>query len=143
MRPLMPWSKTKTKAKSLSATLTLTSLVDGFSLLLIYLILAASGDTPIEVTPGVDLPEVRTAQLLSDSPVITVRKNQYLFNNQNLNLAQLRAQLVHKKSMFKGQKAIIEADRETPYSSIEPLMVMISELNIESIQLAVNAEESQ
>jgi biopolymer transport protein ExbD len=68
-----------------------------------------------------------------------------MFNNQILDLNGLKLVLTQQKSQikqsFKDKKAIVEADKETPYSKIQPVMALMSELEIESIQLAVATEE--
>lgn len=123
--------------------LTLTSLVDAFCMLLIYLIMATSGDTSIEPTEGIKLPEVTKGEILVEAPTVTVSGNKYLFQNKLFDLSQLKSQMLAQKNLFSKHKAIVEADQSTPYSSIEPLMAIMSELDVESIQLAVSSEENQ
>lgn len=143
MKTKVSFLKKSSTKKSVVVPLTLTSLVDAFCMLLIYLIMATSADTSMEPTEGIKLPEVTKAEVIIDAPTISVSGNKYLFQNRLFDLSALKAQVLAQKNLFAKHKAIIEADQSTPYSSIEPLMAVMSELDVESIQLAVSAQENQ
>ena len=135
------WMKKK-KNKSIVVPLTLTSLVDAFSMLVIFLIASTTETSPFEATQNLQLPKVEKAQILADAPKITVAANTYYFGDKPMTLAQLKGTLTGKKELFKDKKAIVEADKAVAYEKIEPLMAVMSELEIESIQLAVSSEQT-
>ncbi|PWU19116.1 MAG: hypothetical protein C5B49_06255, partial [Bdellovibrio sp.] len=86
-------------------------------------------------------PSVRRAEALSESPVITINHNQYFFQDRLYGYEELKAMLLARKDLFNKHKAIVEASKETPYSMIHPIMAIMSELEVESIQLAVASQE--
>lgn len=143
MKTKVSFLKKSSGPKSVVVPLTLTSLVDAFCMLLIYLIMATSGDSSLEPTEGIKLPEVTKGEVLVDAPTVTISGTQYLYQNQLFDFPALKAKMLSQKNLFSKHKAIVEADQATPYSSIEPLMVIMSELDVESIQLAVSSQENQ
>lgn len=135
------FGKRKNKKRPLNASLNLTALIDAFSILIIFMIFTmANGD--YEPTEGMKLAEVAKAGEVSKTAIISVTATDYIFNNQKVSLAQLRNLVLSAKSSFIDKKAVVEADKETPYSQIQPVMALMSELEIETIQLAVSAEET-
>lgn len=142
MKSGVRWLRKGNGKKSVVAPLILTSLVDAFCMLLIYLIMATNSDSLIDVTPGVELPSVKSAVNLQESPTVTIAKDQYFFQNQRFDLTQLKTLLLSKKDLFAKHKAIVEADQGTPFSVIQPVMAIMSELDVESIQLAVSSQEN-
>lgn len=142
MKTKVGFLKKSSGKKSVAAPLILTSLVDAFCMLLIYLIMATSSDSGVEPTAGVDLPNVTRGEIIQEAPTVTVSANKYVFQNKMFDLKQLKTVMLQQKALFAKHKAIVEADKGTPYSSIEPLMAIMSELDVESIQLAVSAQET-
>lgn len=132
--------KTNSK-KHLAPSLNLTALIDAFSILIIFMIFTmANGD--YEAADGIKLAEVAQAQNIEKNPVITITATEYLFNKQKVNLSQLRSLVHSQKPLFAAHKAVVEADQGTPYSQIQPVMALLSELEVETIQLAVASQEN-
>lgn len=127
--------------KHLAPSLNLTALIDAFSILIIFMIFTmANGD--YEAADGIKLAEVAQAQNIEKNPVITITATEYLFNKQKVNFAQLRSLVLSQKPLFASHKAVVEADQGTPYSQIQPVMALLSELEVETIQLAVASQEN-
>ena len=127
--------------KSLNVSLNLTALIDAFSILVIFMIFTmASGE--YEPNEGIKLAEVAQAAQIDKSAIITVTPTEYMFNKQKMTFAQLRSVVLSQKAQFATKKAVVEADQTTPYSQIQPVMALMSELDIETISLAVAAEEA-
>lgn len=125
------------KKTNLAPSLNLTALIDAFSILIIFMIFTmANGE--YEPKDGVQLAEVTKAEAIEQSMVITVTKDQYSLNKKAMSLDQIQAVL---GAELKGsKKAVVEADRSTPYSKIQPVMALLSKFDIETIQMAVAAE---
>ena len=127
--------------KSLNVSLNLTALIDAFSILVIFMIFTmASGE--YEPNEGIKLAEVAQAQQIDKSTIITVTPTEYMFNKQKMSFQQLRAAVLSQKASFTTKKAVVEADQATPNSQIQPVMALKSEPDIETISLAVAAEEA-
>jgi biopolymer transport protein ExbD len=135
------FGKRNTTKKSLNVSLNLTALIDAFSILVIFMIFTmASGE--YEPNDGIKLAEVAKSAQIDKSQVITVTPTEYMFKKQKMTFAQLRSLVLSQKSEFATHKAVVEADQATPYSQIQPVMALMSELEIETIQLAVASEET-
>lgn len=143
MKASVGWLKNSKKKRSMAIPLILTSLVDAFCMIMVYLMLATNMDSSVEVSPGVELPSAQRAEQIQESPVVTIWKSEYFFESQKLSFEQLKAKLHSRKDLFhQKKKAIVEADHGTPYAKIEPVMALMSELEVESIQLAVVTQET-
>ncbi len=135
------------------AALMLTSMVDMFALLVIFLLQSFSTSPEILISKGVELPEARTGLSAEDAPILAIdRENLYLDHkkigsvDQILRkpdellkqLAALRAQwqVAHPNEAFPG-KINLQADREVASTTISQLMAMLPTENYGSILLAV------
>ena len=133
----------KRQKRDVNSTLMLTSLVDAFSIIVIFLIVVASNSAPYEPNDKIALPTVVEAGTALDANKISISKSGYLYNDKELTFDQLRAQVLADRSKFKNHQAIVEADRAATYERIEPIMKLMADLEIETIQLAVDAEARQ
>ncbi len=135
------FGKRNSTKKSLNVSLNLTALIDAFSILVIFMIFTmASGE--YEPNEGIKLAEVAKSSQIDKSQIITVTPTEYMFDKQKMTFAQLRTLVLSKKDQFLTKKAVVEADQATPYSQIQPVMALMSELEIETISLAVASQET-
>jgi biopolymer transport protein ExbD len=144
----------KKRKKLLIAGLTLTSMVDMFSLLVIFLLQSFSTSPELlAVTDGVTLPSASTAKEIKDAPVMSVSKDgvfldqkrigstsELLANPQPLmiRLGELRDvwQKTHPHQQFKGE-INLQAHKELPSTLVSHFMAMLPSQNYSSIELAV------
>lgn len=123
----------------------LTSLVDCFAIILIYLLMATSfGEIDLEIPKDMKLPNATEAQALKNPLIIQVREQNYLLNNRVLTLANLTEELkkIAGKNGETGSKAIvIQADRNLNYSELNPVVVAGLQAGFDELQFAVMKEE--
>jgi biopolymer transport protein ExbD len=139
--------------RSILIGLNLTSMVDMFSLLVIFLLQTFSASPELLVSKGVQLPMSSTGQELKDAPVLAlsreevyldqklVGKTQVLLHNPEplmKRLADLRElwQKTHPGQKFPGEISL-QADRELSSALVSQFMGMLPSQAYGSIQLAV------
>ena len=140
----------------LVAGLTLTSMVDMFSLLVIFLLQSFSASPElVMVSKGVTLPSASTGSEMKDAPVLSlsddgvyldqkfVGKTEELLHNPGplmTKLEELRVkwQKSHPNAAFNGE-INLQAHRELSSSLVAQFMGMLPSQNYSSIQLAVVA----
>ena len=147
-------SKKKTR-KTMLLALSLTSMVDMFSLLVIFLLQTFSTSPEmLMVTKGVELPSAMSGQEIVDAPVLSVNQTE-IYLDQKLvggvaellknpeplmvRLKDLRElwQKTHPNEKFRGEMNL-QAHRETPSVIISQLMGLLPGQAYGSIQLVVN-----
>ncbi len=148
--------KRSQRRRIMIAGLTLTSMVDMFSLLVIFLLQTFSTSPElVMVTKGVTLPAAITGRELEDSPVLAI-SNQEVYLDQKLigktedllkdptplmdRLAALREswQKVHPNQKFNGIISL-QADRNLPSTMVSQFMGLLPTQTYSTVQLAVVA----
>lgn len=124
----------------------LTSLVDCFAIILIYLLMATSfGQVDLDIPQDMKLPKASEAQALKNPLIIQVRAQNYLLNNRILTLPQLAEELKKTAEGLKadnGSKAlVIQADKNLSYAELNPVVVAGLQAGFDELQFAVMKEE--
>ncbi|MBL7716674.1 MAG: biopolymer transporter ExbD [Bdellovibrionales bacterium] len=140
--------------KNLMASLSLTSMVDMFSLLVIFLLQTFSTSPELlAITKGVELPTARTGLEIKDAPVLSITQELIYLDQKEIGktadlmknpeplmdkLAELRKQWVqsHPGEAFKGE-INLQAHRDLPGTWISQIMGMLPSQHYGSISLAV------
>lgn len=146
--------KKASRRRAMIAGLTLTSMVDMFSLLVIFLLMTFSTSPDlVMVSKGVTLPAAVTGRELEDSPVLAlsaeevyldqklVGKTQDLLSNPTplMNkLQELREQWqkAHPNQKFNGVISL-QADKDLPSTTVSMFMGMLPTQTYSTVQLAV------
>ena len=129
--------------KTIAASLALTSLVDAFTILVIYLVVNAGPAETIDLKEGINLPQAMTGKELDGSPVVTFKNGSFMIENRIIAAADLKValdQLREKsKNLFKtGEPAIVvEADENIDFNKLQPLLVASSYAGIRHVKFAV------
>lgn len=119
------------------ATLSLTSLIDAFSILVIYLLLVTqNGLIDLDLKTQVLMPEVESAPFIESEPlVVRLENNRFFIKDQVYNSNQLtrhiRSQIQSKQSLLVG----IQADRTQDFEGVEKLIQVIRQSGVEKIEL--------
>lgn len=154
-RHLMARAHQKGKRKrALLVGLTLTSMVDMFSLLVIFLLQTFSTSPELlAITKGVTLPVASTGQELKDAPVLSISTDGVYLDQKLLGtadavlknpepllqkLGDLRElwQKAHPKEKFKGELSL-QAHKELSSTLVARFMGLLPSQHYGSIQLAV------
>lgn len=145
----------KGKGKRVIAiSLMLTSMVDMFSMLVVFLLQTFSSSPEILVTKGVELPNSYTAAMVKEAPVLAISKDGNLYLDQVLvgqtNLVAKRPNSLLKKlnkikttwaknhagMPFPGE-INLQADKEVESTTVSTIMGILTSGQFQSIQLAV------
>lgn len=139
---LKPSKGGRTK-KSIVATMMLTSLVDAFTIVVIYLIVNSTASEQLEVTDGLHLPKASFSQEIDNSPSVIFKNNQFIVDDRAVSESSLQGELkalVAKNiSFFKsGEPSIIvQADEGVDFDKLQPLLIASSYAGIKHVKFAV------
>ena len=133
--------------KDLADTLMLTSLIDAFSILVIYLLMSFSSAGEMSyANSDVKLPKAQTIERLDKYPVIQITKEQYLIEDKKVTSKEMVSILVSlKKSLAKfsvqDQETItVQADKKIEYSRLSSVIQACSHAGFSNIKFAVLGE---
>ena len=127
----------------------LTSLVDCFAIILVYLLLATSfGEISMDIPKDMQLPKASEAQSLQSDYMVQVRKNEFIVDGQKVRVDQL-AEILKKKADSiqpeegKTKSLVIQADRKMNYGEINPLVMVSLQAGFQELQFAVTKEDDK
>ena len=128
--------------RTIAATLILTSLVDAFSILVIYLLLNSSSSPETKLNKDIQLPVAEYSNSLKNGVGIQVVQGGYILNDNKLDSdGLLRALVVLGKELRdsndpKQKSLIVQADQNIDFDRISPLLTIASEAGFEDIKFA-------
>jgi len=126
-----------------AATLMLTSLVDAFSILVIYLLVnSANSKNYLQVDKPIHLPKAMMSQPIDGGVNVQIVKSNYYVNKKIVRLEDLESELTHIYKSLKKQgndnfnKIIIQADQFSKYEMINPILILSSQIGFQHIKFA-------
>ena len=128
------------------AGLMLTSLVDAFSILVIYLLVSMSNSGEVlYIDKGTVLPSAVHTHLLERNTVVKVKEDQFYIEEKEIGSEQLVAKLVElrqewaKKNVDPQAEAAltVQADRDTSYDRINRIVAAGNHAGFSEINFAV------
>ena len=131
--------KIKPLKKLLTSSILLTSLVDAFSILVIYLIVNTSS-TPITDSSAANLPRAAHTNTLERGVIVRIEDNKYFVENKPvLKKYLVRALLsLRKKENSKNKTSlIIQSNRNSSFEDINPILVSGAASGFSKIKFAV------
>ncbi len=140
--------------KAAAFALMLTSMVDMFSMLVVFLLQTFSSSPEILITKGVSLPNSMTPSIVKEAPVLAISKDGNLYLDQVLvgetkNVARRPEKLLKKLNKIKSAWAEshagqpfpgeinMQADRDVSSTVVSQIMGILTGGQFQSIQLAV------
>jgi biopolymer transport protein ExbD len=126
-------------------SLTLTSLIDAFSILVIFLLTNANNTgQPLDFRGRLQLPLSQQSEALGMGAVIKVVEGRYFINNKEVSASEIPRELYQiKQSMVKAEivdssdALIVQADRHLEYASLSPIILAASHAGFEKFKFAV------
>lgn len=113
----------------LVSSLMLTSLVDAFSILVIFLLMSTQNGIEIELKKTEKLPQASAVDGLEKSIVLRIEGDKYFIDDQPVAESQLSKKLIAMKKTFEAgllNKAkaglIVQADREMDFEALSPVL---------------------
>jgi biopolymer transport protein ExbD len=127
-------------SRDLAIALPLTSLIDAFSIIVIYLLIGTQSSA-VEVPAALlNLPVASYGQSIDKVvPVLRIQKGSYFLNDRPIysqNLIQELSEL-KKNSIAEKIDLIVQADQNMPYTELDPLIKAGSLAGIEKLKFAV------
>jgi len=139
--------------KAAGFTLMLRSMVDMFSMLVVFLLQTFSSSPEILVTKGVELPNSITASIVKEAPVLAMSRDGNLYLDQKLvgktiDVSKKPKELLDKLNLIKRDWAKshvsaftgeinLQADRDVPSTVVAQIMGILTSSQFQSIELAV------
>ena len=139
--------------KAAGFTLMLTSMVDMFSMLVVFLLQTFSSSPEILVTKGVELPNSLTPSMVKEAPVLAMSRDGNLYLDQKLvgptdKVSKDPKELLDKLNIIKRDWAKshvseftgeinLQADRDVPSTVVAQIMGILTSSQFQSIELAV------
>lgn len=134
--------------RTLVTSLVLTSLVDAFSILVIYLLVNTSAATEaLNINKEMKLPLASESEVLQAGLVVKIENNRYYLNEQEVGISTLgdaleRAQKdLEDRGDERSGKVIIQGDENLTFESLNPVITACSQTQIKKIKFAVFPEE--
>lgn len=125
----------------LHLALPLTSLIDAFSIIVIYLLIGTqSGGTEMSMPAHIALPTSQSnASIDHESTTVRIEKGQYFINDTLVAKAALGSKLAElKKTMTEeNTEILIQADQKMDFADLDPLIRAGSEAGIQKLKFAV------
>jgi len=137
----MAKSSGKKSKKTLDVLLPLTSLIDAFSIIVIYLLIGTQGGgLEADIPSQLSLPTAEAGVIIeSETPTVRIVKGSYFINDKKVatqDLAQRLADL--KKNNSKDAiEILIQADQAMDYADLDPLLRAGSAAGIQKLKFAV------
>ncbi|PIP93742.1 MAG: hypothetical protein COW00_07610 [Bdellovibrio sp. CG12_big_fil_rev_8_21_14_0_65_39_13] len=139
--------------KAAGFTLMLTSMVDMFSMLVVFLLQTFSSSPEILILKGVELPNSITAAEVKEAPVLAISKDGNLYLDQKL-VGMTKDVMTKPEELLKKLNGIkhnwaqshtnpfsgeinLQADKEIESTTVSMVMAILTSSQFQSIQLAV------
>jgi biopolymer transport protein ExbD len=144
MRP-----KAKKGVRQVVSEVSLTSLVDVFTILVVYLLVSTTpGSETLDLDKNINLPAAKHGEFYKSAPVVKILNGEYFLDEQPINIAELPSRLAAlnrenppKASEVPGEDArpelIVQADKTTDFSQINPVITSSSHVGFFKIKFAV------
>lgn len=134
--------------KSVAATLMLTSLIDAFSILVVYLLMFFSSTGEMAyVNSEIELPKASTIERLDRFSIIQIKKTGYFVDEKKIAESELVSFLLSLKQKLNANHAsdqaetiTIQADKNLKYSDLSPIIQACSHTGFSEIKFAVLGE---
>jgi biopolymer transport protein ExbD len=131
-------------SRPLMFTLALTSLIDAFSILVIFLLIQGpSGQKELHLGKNLHLPAVGQLSPMDEGVAVRIEKGRYFVDDREVTPAQLTAKLheIRQRLMAKKVKndksLIVQADKRSDFESINPILQAGAQTGFEQIKFAV------
>jgi biopolymer transport protein ExbD len=139
--------------KAAGFTLMLTSMVDMFSMLVVFLLQTFSSSPEILILKGMELPRSVTPAIVKEAPVLAISKDGNLYLDQQLvgktvDIAKKPDLLLSRLNTIKHEwskshtvafsgEINLQADKEIQSTTVAEVMGILTSSQFQSIQLAV------
>jgi biopolymer transport protein ExbD len=128
-------SKGSRSKSNLVFNLNLTSLIDAFAILVIFLLMNFSSSQFQEKIKGqVSLPTATQSDQLEEGVVVQLRDGMYFIDDQQMTIQQVLQHFVNQETKT---AVIIEADKRIPFEQLSPLISASAQAGFEKFKFVV------
>lgn len=121
--------------------LPLTSLIDAFSIIVIYLLIGTQGGgLEVDLPTQINLPVAEAGVVLdAETPTVRIEKGSYYINDKKVAVAELGRRLadLKKSNTSENVEILIQADQAMDFADLDPLLRAGSEAGIQKLKFAV------
>lgn len=130
------------RSRNVTASLMLTSLVDAFSILVIFLMMnSATEQSDFQVEKSIVLPKAEMSEATYKTTTVKFIKDQILVNDKPIVRDQLGGALASIHEQSKGQpnadSLVVIADKDMDFASLNPIIVAGSRVGFSEFKFAV------
>jgi biopolymer transport protein ExbD len=125
--------------RTLMFSLTLTSLIDAFTIIVIYLLVNfGNPNQNLKLNGNIDLPQAVQNDDVGEGTIVSIKDGRYFFDNKEISLANVTRELVQVIQTKSGdQNLVIEADKTTDYQALSPIILAGSQAGFHQFKFAV------
>ncbi len=130
--------------RALMFNLSLTSLIDAFSILVIFLLINFSGaNHNIKLNKGMQLPSALQTNPLQIGTVVSVNQGRYFIDEKEVSINMLVKKLYETRQKIQKQNndgkdnLIIKADQKTEFANLNPIIMAGSQAGFTHFKFAV------
>lgn len=134
-------NKSKSSTPSLALALPLTSLIDAFSIIVIYLLIGTQNSgIESQIPTKLNLPLAEhSVSLDKETPTLSIQKGVYRINDEVVAVEALKEKLIELKKNSKDSdtELLVQADKEMKFQELDPLLKASSLSGFEKMKFAV------
>ena len=127
--------------REMAIALPLTSLIDAFSIIVIYLLIGTQNSgIEANIPSQLSLPQASHSQgVEKETAILRIEKGNYFLNDKQVQGSQLSDKLAElkKQSTEQNVELMVQADTEMKYADLDPLLKAGSQAGIEKLKFAV------
>jgi biopolymer transport protein ExbD len=131
--------KTGLGRRNLMFSLTLTSLIDAFTIIVIYLLVNfGNPNQNLKLNGNIDLPQAVKNDEVGEGTIISIKNGRYFFEEKEISLNDVTRRFVQVIQEKAGeQNLVIEADKATDYQALSPIILAGSQAGFHQFKFAV------
>lgn len=134
--------KRKGNSKPAVAQLTLTSLVDCFTILVVYLLVVTNvGSLDVPIAKDIKLPVAKFSSNPKLSTIVSFVKGQYVIDKKVVASKDLSDRLKELRDLDPSKALLVLADRTADYESLNPIVLSGLQAGYEKVGFAVKQED--
>lgn len=129
------------QSMALESGLTLTSLVDAFTIMVIYLLVATNIGAPdVSVRAGIELPVASHAVLAQPATTVVYDSGSYYIDEAKVSKNQLVEKLSALLKSSKEKHLTVQADKKAEFEDLNPVVLAGLQAGFEEVRFAVIQE---
>lgn len=126
--------------RELTTMLPLTSLIDAFVIIVIYLLIGTqSGGVETKLPSQMQLPVAQSGSSVEVAPIVRIEKGVYFVDEKPVRAADLGRKLYELKKTIPADKAevLVQADKAMTYAMLDPILRASSQAGLNKLKFAV------